>query len=81
MSNEERLILDYMTLLRHLSLDLKLKLISRLTESIRNEFVKPAEEKDDSWKSLFGVWSDTEDDLAGIIRKNRLSERDIPLRS
>ena len=78
MSNDDRLILDYMMLLRHLSLDLKLKLIARLTESVRNDVAASVEGKDDSWKSLSGVWSDTKDDMADFIKSNRLSERDIP---
>jgi hypothetical protein len=71
MSNDDRLILDYMMLLRHLSLDLKLKLIARLTESVRNDVAASVEGKDDSWKSLSGVWSDTKDDMADFIKSNR----------
>lgn len=80
MFNEERLILDYMAMLSHLSVDLKLRLISRLTESLRKDYEEPVadKDKDDSWKSLFGSWSDTDDDLAVFIRNNRLPNRDIP---
>lgn len=73
MSKEERLILDYMTLLRHLDLDLRLRLISRLTESIRTDYARYPKGKDDSWKKLFGTWSDTSDDLAAFILRNRRS--------
>lgn len=73
MSKEERLILDYMTLLRRLDLDLRLRLISRLTESIRTDYARHPKGKDDSWKKLFGTWSDTLDDLASFILRNRQS--------
>jgi hypothetical protein len=63
MSSEDRLLLDYMALLRHLSLDLKLKLIARLTESIRESELKPTKQENDSWKALFGVWSDMDENI------------------
>jgi len=78
MSVEDRLILDYMAMLGHLRADLKLKLISKLTDSLRNDYSESTLNRDDSWKSLFGSWSDTDDDLALTIRNNRLPSRDIP---
>ena len=72
MSNDDRLILDYMALLSHLSADLKLRLIVKLTDSLRGDYEASAIDKDDSWKNLFGAWSDTDDDLASMVRSNRL---------
>ncbi len=78
MASEDRIILDYMALLNHLSADLKLKLIAKLTDSIRKDYVETIPEKDDSWKKLFGAWSDTDDNLADLVREQRLSNREIP---
>ncbi len=78
MASEDRIILDYMALLNHLSADLKLKLIAKLTDSIRKDYLETIPGKDDSWKKLFGTWSDTEDNLANLVREQRLSNREIP---
>lgn len=60
MSSEDRIILDYMAMLNHLSSDLKLRLIMQLTNSLRKEYVESIPEKDESWKRLFGAWRDTD---------------------
>ncbi|MEM1320341.1 MAG: hypothetical protein AAGG75_08790 [Bacteroidota bacterium] len=79
MSNEDRLILDYMAMLGHLSADLKLKLIAKLTDSLREDYEEASpSKKDESWKKLFGAWSDTDENLADFIRSSRLPNRDIP---
>lgn len=77
MSNEDKIILAYMTLLNELSIDLKLKLIAKLTESVSFEMKKNTTEPA-SWKSLFGVWKDMDDDVAETIRAARFSEREVP---
>jgi len=76
MSKEDRLILDYMALLRHLSVDLRLRLIAALTESVRRD--KANEPDDEGWKKLFGAWSDTDDHLAEEIRAARMPGREVP---
>ena len=78
MSKEDKLILDYLALLKHLSTDLKLRLIARLSESLRDDYERAAGTPDNSWKELFGAWSDTREDLADFIRDNRLPNREIP---
>ena len=78
MSREDQLLSDYMTILSHLSADMKLRLASKLIDSIRESGVIPTEEKDESWKSLFGAWSDVDENLAKIVRENRLPNREIP---
>lgn len=78
MSAEDRLLDDYMALLSQLNTDQKLKLIARLTDSILAEKASVSGKEDESWRSLFGAWSDTEENLAEMIRANRLSNREIP---
>ena len=78
MTHEDKLILNYLSLLNHLRSDLKLRLATALLESLQQE-LKPVEKKDeDSWLDLFGVWADTDDDLHLKIREGRLSNRDVP---
>jgi hypothetical protein len=45
MSSEDRIILDYMAMLNHLSSDLKLRLIMQLTNSLRKEYVESIPKK------------------------------------
>jgi hypothetical protein len=78
MSSEDRIILDYMAMLNHLSSDLKLRLIMQLTNSLRKEYVESIPEKDESWKHLFGAWRDTDENLAQFVREQRLPDREIP---
>ncbi len=77
MSSEDKILMDYMAILRHLSNDLKLRLIAKLTDSVRENAPPLEDDKDESWKSLFGAWRDMDDDLADKIRENRLPNREI----
>lgn len=74
---EENIILGYMNILNHLSIDLKLKLISRLSESITFDSTIEKTETA-SWKSLFGAWEDMDDSVINNIKTSRLLERDVP---
>jgi len=78
MNSEDRIILDYMAMLNHLSADLKLRLIVQLTNSLRKNYVEPGPKEDESWKSLFGAWKDTDENLASIVREQRFSNREVP---
>ena len=78
MSSDDRIILDYMALLNHLSSDLKLRLIVQLTNSLRKEYTETRPVNDESWKSLFGAWKDTDDNLADLVRAQRFSDREVP---
>ncbi|WP_373553378.1 hypothetical protein [Haliscomenobacter sp.] len=78
MTSEDRIILDYMAMLNHLSSDLKLRLIMQLTNSLRKEYVEGIPEKDEPWKGLFGAWRDTDENLAQFVREGRLLDWEIP---
>lgn len=71
MSSDERLLLDYLSMLRHLSTDFKLRLIAHLSESIRLEQERTGPAEEEAWKKLYGAWIDTPDDLATTIREGR----------
>ena len=75
MSAEDRLVLNYMAMLRHLPASLKLKLIALLSESVASDY---AEEKPrEDWRNLFGAWEDTDEDMADQVRAARLPNRDV----
>ncbi len=67
-----------MKLLNHLSIDLKLQLISKLSESITLDFQQKKIEKKASWKSLIGAWKDMDNDIIDDISAYRLPEREVP---
>ena len=67
-----------MKLLRPLSSELKLELISKIFESLKFDLNKRKSEKEDRLEDLFGSWSDIKDDLAEDILKSRsISDRNI----
>lgn len=77
---DDNVVRVYMRLLNHLSIEAKLKLIAKLTESLSVDFKKkttPIAEKK-SWKSLAGTWKDMPDDLEDQIRATRVSKSEIP---
>lgn len=67
MSTEDRLVLDYMEMLRHLNIDLRLRLIAELTESIRVD--QSTNKRNDEWKNLFGAWSNIDDSVEEQIKR------------
>jgi len=77
MSTEDRSVLDYMAMLRHLNIDLRLRLITELTESIRVDQSKN-KRNDDEWKDLFGAWSNMDDSLVEEVINSRTMGREIP---
>ncbi len=69
---ENILITRYMSLFNTLSLELKLELLSQLTESIKAEVhTKPSADKEAVIDELFGAWSDTEEEMTPIIYASR----------
>jgi len=59
MSNDDKLILNYLAILNHLRADLKLLLIAKLLDSLKIDIQPVESEKaDESWKELFGCWDD-----------------------
>jgi hypothetical protein len=68
MSTEDRLVLDYMAMLRHLNIDLRLRLIAELTESIHVD-QSTNKRNDHEWKDLFGAWSNIDDSVEEQIKR------------
>lgn len=67
-----------MRLLRPLSTESKLELISKISESLKFDLNKNNSEKESLLNELFGSWDDLKDDLAEDILKSRsISDRNI----
>jgi len=63
-------------MVKDLSADVKLELISKITESLKESNKKA---KDDSWKKLFGAWESEEsaEEIIEEIRSSRYTNRQI----
>jgi len=59
---------NYFGMIKNLSPDIKLELISRISDSLR----EPPSHKDDSWKNLFGAYDSkqTADEIIDDLEKN-----------
>lgn len=71
-SNRINIAENIFRMVKDLSADVKLELISKITDSLK-ETTK--EVKDDSWKKLFGAWESEES--AEEIRPSRNTNRQI----
>lgn len=63
-------------MVKNLSADVKLELISKITDSLKGT---KKEAKDDSWKKLFGAWESEEsaEEIIEEIRASRYTNRQI----
>lgn len=63
-------------MVKNLSADVKLELISKITVSLKET---KKEAKDDSWKKLFGAWESEEsaEEIIEEIRSSRYTNRQI----
>ncbi len=77
---DDNVVSVYMRLLNHLSIEAKLKLIAKLTESLSVDFKEKTSStvEKKSWKSLAGAWKDMPDDLEDQIRASRVSKSEVP---
>ena len=65
-------------LINPLSVELKLELLSKLSDNLKTEFKSNKTEKEILLEELYGAWSDVEDNLEEEIIANRnISERVI----
>ena len=70
----------FMQLITPLSTEVKLEILSRLSESLKANFRAPQNNKEQLLDKLFGAWSDMDDDLSeDIIGSRTSSSRDISL--
>lgn len=79
--NMENIVVNrLMRLINSLSIELKLELLSRLSENVRKSFTSDSEEdsREKRLEELFGAWSGTDENLAENIMQSRTtSDREI----
>ena len=70
-----KLINSYLELLKNLSPNIKLDLISKLAQSIKSDFKSPK----NAFEQAFGAWdsNDRADTITEAIRQSRVFKRDI----
>lgn len=72
------LITRYTKLFETLSMELRLELLSRLTEVIKKGFKKSEEEKSKLLKELYGLWKDIDEEVVKDIFDSRtISDKEI----
>lgn len=77
---DSSLVNRYMKLIEPLAFNLKLELLSKLSESLRGTSPRPPEDKEKLLKELDGSWNDVEDKLIDDILGSRsISDKDINL--
>jgi len=66
---------NYFGMIRNLSTDVKLELISRISDSLRES----SRQEDDSWKNLFGAYHSKQsaEEIIGDLRNSRFTNRQI----
>ncbi len=66
---------NYFELIKNLNVDVKLELISRISDSLREQTVS----KDDSWKDLFGAYNSGQsaEEIIDDLRDSRFTNRQI----
>ena len=67
---------NFFGMIKNLSVDVKLELISKITDSLRGT---KKEAQDDSWKKLFGAWQSDQsaEEIIEDIRASRDTNRQI----
>lgn len=75
------IISKYVKLFELMSLESKIELLSKLTDSIKSGFSGEKEpSKKDLSHELYGAWADMDDDITDLIYSSRTtSDRDINL--
>jgi hypothetical protein len=72
----EALIIDeLMHLITPLTTELKLELLSKLSDNLKTEFKSNKTEKEILLEELYGFWSDVEDGLEVEIKESRLGSK------
>ncbi|MEM9837409.1 MAG: hypothetical protein AAF828_12950, partial [Bacteroidota bacterium] len=62
---------NYISIFDRLDIDAKLALLSAMTDNIKNSIKKKKTNKTDTLYSLYGSWSDVEDNIIEEIYKHR----------
>lgn len=76
---ENYIISRYLRLFEALSFEVKLELLSKLTESIHKGFKKPEKDKHILLNELFGAWNEMDDDkmIKDIYDSRSISDKSL----
>lgn len=66
---------NYFGMIKNLSRDVKIELISRISDSLK----KPSSQENDSWKNLFGAYNSEQsaEEIIDDLRNSRFTNRQI----
>lgn len=69
----------YLKLFEALTMELKLELLAKLTESIKQNYKKPDSNKNSLLEQVYGAWSDVDDDkmIQSIYKNRTISDKTI----
>jgi len=75
METRNLIVDNYFGIIKNLSPDVKLELISRISDSLR----RTSNQENDSWKNLFGAFNSEQsaEEIIEDVRKSRFSNRQI----
>jgi hypothetical protein len=79
MSSNNKVLETWWSLLRHLSVEVRLELASRLIDSLKSPDPSEKKEKKD-WKKLYGAWAEEKEsaeELITLLRDSRFVNRKI----
>lgn len=77
-NRESRMATRFMQLITPLSTEVKLEILSRLSENLKANFRAPQNNKEQLLDKLFGAWSDVDDSFSEeIISSRSSSARDV----
>ena len=77
---ESTTVTRFMRLIAPLSTEIKLEILSELSESLKADFYTREDEKSELLKEVTGAWSGTDDDLAErIITSRTISDNRLSL--
>ncbi len=75
METRNLIVDNYFGMIKNLSPDVKLELISRISDSLR----RTSNQENDSWKNLFGAFNSEQsaEEIIEDVRKSRFTNRQI----
>ncbi len=74
---ESRAIEEVMRLLKPLSVNMKLEVLSKLSNDLKSDLLEKNEDKSKLLSELFGVWSDFE--VNDLLKDRSISDKDLSL--
>ena len=76
---ENYIVSRYLKLFEALTMEVKLELLAKLTESVKHSFKKPKPDKNVLLEQLYGAWSEVDEEnmIDSIYSTRTISEKNI----